>query len=91
MVATMQAKQVTIRAIGNSKVVVLPKAVLAQAGLEGARNAEVCIENGLIVLRKPTRPARRGWADAAQKIAAVAANELVMGEFGNVADAELQW
>ena len=82
---------VTIRQIGNSKGVVLPKPVLAQAGLEDATDAEMTVENGVILLRRPTKPAREGWAQAAQKLAAKGGDELVMGEFGNEADAELVW
>jgi antitoxin MazE len=82
---------VTIRSIGNSKGVLLPKPVLAQAGLEDASDAEMTVENGAIVLRKPTVPARTGWAEAAQVIAAKGGDRLVMGEFGNEGDAELAW
>lgn len=83
--------QVTIRAIGNSKGVVLPKPILAQAGLEDATDAEMTVENGAIILRKPVKAARDGWAEAAKKLAAEGGDELVMGEFGNEADAELVW
>ncbi|MFO6419242.1 AbrB/MazE/SpoVT family DNA-binding domain-containing protein [Hylemonella sp. W303a] len=82
---------VTIRAIGNSKGVVLPKPILAQAGLEEATNAEMTVENGAIILRKPAQPARDGWAEAAKKLAADGGGELVMGEFGNKGDAEQVW
>ena len=34
---------------------------------------------------------RAGWAAAAQKIAAVGDDSLVMGEFGNEEDAKLSW
>lgn len=87
----MQAMHVTIRSIGNSKGVVLPKPVLAQVGLEDATDAEMTVENGVIILRKPAKPARDGWAEAAKKLATESGDELVMGEFGNEADAELVW
>ena len=82
---------VTIRHIGNSKGVVLPKPILAQAGLDDATEAEMTVENGVILLRKPASPARDGWAEAAKKLAAQGGDELVMGEFGNDGDAELTW
>lgn len=82
---------VTIRSIGNSKGVVLPKPVLAQAGLEDATDAEMIVENGVIILRKPAQPAREGWAEAAKQLATNGGDELVMGEFGNEGDAELVW
>ena len=83
--------QVTIRTIGNSRGVVLPKPLLAQAGLADDDAAEMTIEDGAIVLRKAARPLRAGWADAAIALAAEGGDELVMGEFGNEADAELVW
>lgn len=87
----MQAVHVTIRSIGNSKGVVLPKPVLAQAGLEDATGAEMTVENGAIVLRKPAQPAREGWAEAARRLAAQHGDELIMGEFGNEGDSERVW
>lgn len=80
---------VTIRQIGNSQGFVVPKPVLAQVGLEG--EAEMTIEGGALVLRKPAKPIRAGWAKAAQTIAQSGDDELVMGEFANEADAELTW
>ncbi len=83
--------EVTIRTIGNSKGVVLPKPLLAQAGLEGQVTASIEVENGAIVLRKPAKTVRAGWAKAAAAVAAQGGDALLMGEFGNVEDAELSW
>ena len=83
--------QVTIRSIGNSKGVVLPKPLLAQAGLGDDEAAEMTVEDGAIVLRKAVRPLRAGWAEAAKALADNGGDELVMGEFGNDVDAELGW
>jgi antitoxin MazE len=49
------------------------------------------IEGGALVLRRPASPVRTGWAEAARKIAEAGDDALVMGEFGNTADAELAW
>ena len=51
--------KVSIVAIGNSRGVRLPKAVLEQVGLSD--EAELSIENGCIVI-SPKRAPRRGWA-----------------------------
>ncbi len=83
--------QIAIRNIGNSRGVVLPKAMLAQAGLDGVSVAAVAIEGDTIVLRKPAKAAREGWAQAAQAIAAGGGDALVMGEFGNDGDEALTW
>lgn len=82
---------VAIRNIGNSKGVVLPKPVLAQAGLDIEAGVEMSVEDGAIILRKPARAVRAGWAAAAQALAAADGDELLMGEFGNEGDAELVW
>jgi len=83
--------QITIRDIGNSKGVVLPKPLLAQAGLEDTKVADIAVENGAIVLRKPAKAVRTGWAEAAAAVAAAGSDALLMGEFGNAEDAELAW
>ena len=82
---------VSVRKIGNSHGVVIPKPVLTQLGLSGETGAEITIEGDSLVLRRPARPARAGWAQAAKKIAEAGDDTLVMGEFGNAADVELAW
>ena len=91
IVITMRAVHVSIRQIGNSQGIVIPKPVLAQLGLDSKAGAEMTIEDDAIVLRRPASPARAGWADAARKIAEAGDDELVMGEFGNAEDSELVW
>jgi antitoxin MazE len=85
----MKSVHVTIRKIGNSHGVVIPKLMLAQAGLEG--EAQMSIEDGALVIRKPAGAARAGWAEAAKKITEAQDDRLVMGEFGNEDDEDLQW
>jgi len=87
----MKSIHVSIRQIGNSQGVVIPKPVLAQLGLNGEMGAEMSIEGGALILRAPASPARKGWAEAARKIAAAGDDALVMGEFGNDVDSELTW
>jgi antitoxin MazE len=83
--------EITIRTIGNSKGVVLPKLLLAQAGLDDQATADVAVENGTIVLRKPLKSVRAGWGQAAAVVAAQGGDSLLMGEWGNLDDAELTW
>jgi antitoxin MazE len=87
----MKAIRVSIRQIGNSHGIVIPKPVLTQLGLSGEAEAEMTVEGGALVLRRPAKPARTGWAEAARKIAEAGDDGLVMGEFGNTEDAELAW
>lgn len=67
-----------IRKMGNSQGVIIPKPLLAQAGLEN--EAEMVVENGAIVLRRPQRKAREGWAEASQAVAAAGDDALVWPE-----------
>jgi antitoxin MazE len=85
----MKRSHVVIRRIGNSQGIVIPKPLLAQIGLEG--HAEMTIERDALVLRRPAKTARAGWAAAAERVAKQDDDALVMGEFGNEDDAELSW
>ena len=87
----MRAVHLSIRQIGNSQGVVIPKPVLAQLGLDAKAGVDMTIEDGALVLRRPAGPARKGWAEAARSVAELGDDELVMGEFGNAEDSELAW
>ncbi len=87
----MKAIHVSIRRIGNSQGIVIPKPVLAQLGLNGEAGAEMTVEGSALVLRRAAGRARAGWAQAARKIAGARDDGLVMGEFGNAADTDLAW
>ena len=89
IVITMKRTQIAIRRIGNSQGILIPKPLLAQVGLED--RADLSIERDALVLRRPAKAARAGWAAAAQKIADQNDDALVMGEFGNEDDADHQW
>jgi antitoxin MazE len=78
-----------IRRMGNSQGVLIPKPILAQLGLED--EVEMEVENDAIVLRRPQKKAREGWAEASKAVATAEDDALVMGEFGNADDAELVW
>jgi antitoxin MazE len=78
-----------IRKLGNSRGVLIPKPLLKQAGLE--EQAEILVEGNTLVLRKPKRTPRQGWAEAAKEIAARSEDELVLGDFANEADADWTW
>ena len=83
----MKALKANIRQIGNSRGVVIPKPMLAQAGLTD--EAEVSVEGGAIRLRRPAT--RAGWGGAARRGAEADDDALVMGESGNADDAEHTW
>lgn len=78
-----------IRKLGNSQGVLIPKPLLAQVGLEG--EAEMRIEGGALVLRKPRRSVRRGWAEASKALAESGQDKLRWPDFANQDDAKLKW
>ena len=82
--------EMAIRHIGNSKGVVIPKLLLAKAGLEGESTVLIHAENRSIVLSKSSKPFRTGWAEAAAAVSAHGEGDLMMGEFGNADDANLR-
>ncbi|MHA6853185.1 AbrB/MazE/SpoVT family DNA-binding domain-containing protein [Ralstonia pseudosolanacearum] len=79
----------TIRRMGNSQGVLIPKPILAQLGLED--EVDMAVEDGALVIRKPEKRAREGWAEASQAVAAAGDDALVMGEFPNADDMETVW
>ncbi len=85
----MKTLRVSLRQIGNSYGFVVPKPILSQMDFEG--DVQMAIEGDALVLRKPPRPARAGWAEAAMRISQKQEDVLVMGEFPNDDDADLKW
>ena len=81
--------KIAIRRMGNSQGVIIPKPILAQVGLEG--EAEMVVEKGAIVLRKPKSDARAGWAEASKRLAQAGDDSPVWPEFGNASDKDLRW
>ena len=81
--------RIAIRKLGNSQGVILPKPLLAQAGLTD--EAEVQVEDGAITLRPVKRPPREDWAAASRAIAEAGDDGLAWPEFGNAGDKALKW
>ena len=83
----------TLRKLGNSHGVIIPKPLLAQVGMTG--EAELKVENGAIVLRPTKHAPREGWAEASRAVAADADADAEGGmawpEFANEGDGDLRW
>ena len=79
----------TIRRLGNSQGILIPKPLLQQVGL--VDQAELRIEGDALVLRKPKAAARTGWAEASRRLAAAGDDAPVLPDFANEGDAELRW
>ena len=74
----------TIRRLGNSRGILIPKPLLKQAGLED--QAEILVEGNALIVRRPKPAPRAGWAEASKEIAARGEDRLVLGDFANEAD-----
>ncbi len=81
--------EVAVRKMGNSQGVLIPKPILAQLGLEGT--ADLQVRDGVIEIRAVRRNPREGWAEDAQRLAALAGDALVWPELANADDALLSW
>ncbi|PLZ03921.1 AbrB/MazE/SpoVT family DNA-binding domain-containing protein [Burkholderia sp. WAC0059] len=83
--------KITIRKMGNSQGVLIPRPILAQLGLEVDDEAAMEVQDDALVIRRPQKKAREGWAEASKALAESGDDALVMGGFGNADDAELVW
>ena len=81
--------EVTIRKMGNSQGVLIPKPILAQLGLEST--ADLQVRDGVIEIRAVRRNPRDGWGVDAQRLAAEGADALLWPEVANEGDAALVW
>lgn len=79
----------TLRKLGNSQGVIIPKPLLAQVGWTD--EAEMSVVNGAIVLRPLRHGAREGWAEASSAVAADGEEGLAWPEFANEAEKALRW
>jgi antitoxin MazE len=80
-----------IRKMGNSQGVLIPKPFLLQTGLD-IGEVEIEVENDAIVIRKPKKKSREGWAQACQKIAANNAEQAIAWPLiTNEQDAGFTW
>lgn len=82
---------VSIRQIGNSLGVLIPKALLAEAQLTLESGVEMTLEGAAIVLRKPAAPQRHGWGAAAMAIASAGDDKLVLADATVHAGDEVVW
>jgi antitoxin MazE len=81
----------SIRRMGNSAGIILPKPVLAELGVSVGDDLALSMEKGRVVLVPAESHPRAGWADAARQLAAAGDDELVWPEFANAGDDDLRW
>jgi antitoxin MazE len=80
---------VSVRPIGNSRGVVIPKVILEQLGIE--EEVDMTVEDEKIILSKPKNPVRRSWANDAKAIALAGEDKLIAGDFNNDSDGDWVW
>lgn len=81
----------TIRKMGNSQGVLIPKPFLLEAGLD-IGEVDLQVEKDAIVIRKPKKKSREGWAQACQMIAAHSAEQAIVWPLlSEQADVEFSW
>ena len=81
--------QVSIRKMGNSQGILIPKPILKQLGLVDV--ADLQVNGNVIEIRPLKRNPREGWVQDSQRLAATADDAIVWPELGNEGDAELVW
>jgi antitoxin MazE len=81
--------RVSLRRMGNSSGVIIPKPFLTEIGAAGA--VEMVVLDGRIVIEPEKRAPRSGWSAASRELAEAGDDALVWPEFGNVDDETLEW
>jgi len=80
----------SLRKVGNSSGVIIPKPLLNEIGAQVGDNVELSVQNGKIILAPSKRRPRKGWAEASKALAE-SGEGLVWPEFGNDDDEKLTW
>lgn len=81
--------KVTLRKMGNSRGVIIPKPLLQQTGLSD--ELELTVEGESIILSKARNHPRENWAAASLSIAETGDDQPVWPEFTNEDDEDLTW
>jgi antitoxin MazE len=80
-----------LRRMGNSTGMIVPKAILREAGVESGAMLDVVVEDGRIVARPVIDAPRAGWAEAARMLADEPDDLAAWRDMPNEGDAELIW
>jgi antitoxin MazE len=83
--------QSSLKKIGNSAGVLIPKPLLAEIGAKTGDSIDLTVENGRIVMELVAKAPRVGWAEASKRLAAEGDEGLVWPEFANEGDDQLTW
>ena len=85
--------QTTLRKMGNSTGMIVPKALLDQLGLASGAKIDINVEGGKFVAQPIARKVREGWEEAAKRIGAAGLTEDDEDwlEFDEPIDGEWEW
>ena len=85
--------QSTLRKMGNSTGMIVPKAILDQLGLASGAKVELRVENGEVIAKPAKRKVREGWEEAAKRIGAAEITEAERDwlEFDDPIDGDWEW
>ena len=81
----------TVRKLGNSSGVIIPKSMLTEIGLATGDAVDLALEEGRIAITPLKKRPREGWAEASRAIAEAGEDALIWPEFANEGDDELTW
>jgi antitoxin MazE len=82
---------VSIRKMGNSAGVIIPKALLAMLEVKTGDNLDLSFDDGQLILARVKAHPRAGWAEESKALAEAGDGGLVWPEFGNLGDDDLEW
>lgn len=71
----MTRLQSTLRKMGNSTGLILPKAILDQLGLASGTKVDLRVVNGEVIARPAKRKVRDGWEEDAKRVGATGFTE----------------
>lgn len=83
--------QTSIKRMGNSAAVLLPKPVMAHLKVSAGDTLEMDLQEGRIVLSPARRSPREGWAQAAQALAQAGDPGAAWPEMGLADDKDWIW
>ena len=83
--------QTSIRKMGNSSGVIIPKAILVELNVAAGDAVELRTENGKVLIEPIRKKPHEGWAEDAKRIAAEDVIDTEWLEFPNESDDTLIW
>lgn len=90
VISLLERMRSKVQRIGNSRGVILPKPLLEQLELADDE-VDISLEGDAIVVRKPKKHLREGWAEAAAAMATAGGDDVIWPDFGNDFDSEWSW